>query len=100
MREERLAAHDSVVGALEVGLKQHEHFDHEDFISSTMIMVATRSTVELQQLAHLLRTGTEFVREIATLRAADAEEILGLVDQALTIADRLDEIASRPHLSN
>lgn len=49
---------------------------------------------ELRQLAHLLRTGAEATREIAGFRPRDAVDLMRLVEEAKSIADRLEAIAA------
>ncbi len=50
-------------------------------------------TVELRQLAHLLRTSASTIRDIASLRNERIPEILMVAEKIEFIADDLDSIA-------
>ena len=55
---------------------------------------------ELRQLAHLFRVTADTLRQIATIRQADANDICVWAAQVSSVADGLDKIASRPRRSN
>ena len=50
-------------------------------------------TVELRQLAHLLRTSASTIRDIASLRNESVPDILAIAEEVNSIADDLDSIA-------
>ena len=51
-------------------------------------------TVELLQLAHLLRVGANTARDLAALRKANVKEICSIAAQAETLADDLEKIVT------